>query len=92
MKKNDQIVSARIPKSFGFNLVFQRKNPVIETVKMAGGRLPKGYPYYTNTSSYSFQDTKLFFCKQIVNISEVFLVTVRNEQRNICPFGKMFYK
>lgn len=54
-----------------FNLVFRRKNPVVGMVKMASWRLPKGYPFCTKNSSYSFQDKKLLYCRSILHISEL---------------------
>lgn len=48
------------PGSF-FNRAFQRKNPVIEMVKMSGGRLPIRYHCRMDKSPYSFQDIKFLF-------------------------------
>lgn len=54
-----------------FDRVFQRKNPFIEKVKLAGGRLPKGNPYCTDNSSCIFQVRKCLLCNSIVLISEM---------------------
>lgn len=42
---------------------------------MAGDRLPKGYPYYTDNPSYKYQDyhRKLLFWIQIVHRSEMYI-------------------
>lgn len=59
--------------------VFRRKNPIIEImVKISDGRVAaKGDSNFTDKSSYSFEDKKLFFIKSILHIPEVYILYVR---------------
>lgn len=50
---------SRVPS---FNQVFRRKHPVIEIVKIAGGRTAaKEYTYCTDSSSDRFKDRSFCF-------------------------------